>query len=469
MRKLIYCSAASALALAACVDATVIGGDQFATGSLPVAFTDTVPFTLATERAAAASLATELRTSGVSVAYVGCFESGLTGRTSATLGLELVEATTPRLDPSAVTIDSAVLVLPLAPTLALGDSTAAIALRVEAAAVGTIGLEEATFADALTSTDEVYGRYAGTPPRTESLVNTFLSDGTTRVDTVAPQIRIPLDDNFVAAVSAALRRDTPADTLRDDEGFIADFPGILLRGDGCATQLPALSLAPTDAGQFGVTIYYSQDTTRRQFRLVNRRLNTQGSGLVTDVAEARVAYAHDYAGSTADTLLDGRAPSVAGAAVQGLQGLNVAVEFSDISSFGRGRGVTFAELLLPVDPDAETSAEPIERLVLRVRNSSGDLVDYSAVPSAQNPSGVYSPLEGGVLERIADPRGGTDSIPAYRFNITSLFQEFVSGARDPAVFLSPTSVDLLAGESALVGPGTTPLRARLRVASAELP
>ena len=466
MRSPLLCAVALAAAASACVDATVIGGEQFETDRLPVTFSDTVAFTLTTQRAEVTTLASALTdVGGPGAVYVGCFASGLTGATSATLGLELVEASNTRLNLDSATIDSAVLVLPLATALSLGDTTAEVRLRVEAAAAGTIGREEATLADSLASAGTVYGRYAGVPPRERVTVNTFANDSV-RVDTVAAQLRIPLGADFLADVDAALRPRISADTSRDDEAFVEAFPGLLIRGDGCGSQLPALGFGAADAAQFGVTLYYRDGGgTARQYRLVNRRPNSQGTALVRDVAQARVAYGHDYGGSTADTLLDGREAAGADAVVEGLQGLTVAVGFPDVATFGRRRGVTFAELLLPVAPDAPTAAEPFARLVLQVRNPSGDLVPYTAVPGATG----FSPLEGGALEQIVDPRGGTDSIPAYRFNITSLFQEFVSGERDPVVFITPGSLAFSAGSAALVGPGTQPLRARLRVASAELP
>ena len=464
MRSPLLCTVALAAAASACVDATVIGGEQFEPDRLPVTFSDTVAFTLDTEPADGASLATVLiESGGPSFVYAGCLRTGLTGATAATLGLELVEAEDTRLDLASATIDSAVLVLPLVAAASVGDTAAEVRLRVEAAAVGTIGLEEATFDDSLATAGTVYGRYAGVPPRERGPVNTFANDSL-RVDTVTAQLRIPLGEAFLADVDEALRIRISADTTRDDEDFIEDFPGLLIRGDGCGDQLVALGFGVADAAQSGVTIYYRDgEGVARQYRLVNRR--TASGSLVTDVARARVAYAHDYAGSVVDTLLSGGDAAAADAVVEGLEGLTVAVGFPDIGAFGRRRGVTFAELLLPVAPDAPTPVEPFSRLVLRVRNDAGDLVPYTADPR----SAGFSPLEGGTLERIADPRGLPDSLSAYRFNITSLFQEFASGEREPTVFITPPSVNFSGGSSALVGPGDGPLRARLRVASAELP
>ena len=467
MRQPLLPSALAAVALCACVDATVIGGDQFDDERLPVTFTDTVALTLSTERAPAATLATALRGDGVPGAYAGCLASGLTGATTATLGLELVEEAAPRLDLGAVRVDSMVLVLPLAPALAVGDTTAAVGLRVEAAAAGSIRLAEATFADSLSGTGITYGTFAGVPAREPVVVEATVGS-TVLTDTVTPQLRIRLNAAFEADVAEALRRRSPADTVPDDSLFVGAFPGILLRGGDCSRQLPAVSLAVADAPQFGVSIYYTRDTARGIYRLVNRRLTEQGNAFAAGTTQARVAYGHDYAGSTADTLLAGGSGRETAAAVQGLQGLNIAVGFPDISTFGDRRGVTFAELLLPVAPSAPTPVTPSERLVLRVRNASGDLIPYSADPRASG-SGGFSTSEGGLLERIPDPRGGGDSVAAYRFNITSLFQEFVSGEREPVVFVTPLATELVAGESALVGPDGDGLRASLRVASAELP
>lgn len=457
--------AALALAVASCTESTVIGADGFTPDALAVSFTDTVPVSLAT-REAATSLAIDILTAGA--VNVGCISSGPTGETRATLGMELVGENSQRLDLEAVTVDSVVLVLPIDTTSSLGDRDGELSLTVAQAAPGTIELEEATFADSLARGEGRYGSYVGALPSGETAVNTFVGD-TVRVDSVSPQLRISLNGDFRDDIVEALRSTPPGDTLLDDEVFIAGFPGIIISGSACGDLLPAVSTAPADAPQLGVTIYYTEGAVQRQYRLVNRRLASNGSGLLTAGAPLRVAYDNVYDGSPAATLLAGGRVDGIGAVVQGLQGLNTEVMFDDLD-FGDGRGINFAELVIPVVPEADvplaaTPIDPYASLVLRLPNSSGDLVDYSAVPGQL----VYTRGEGGALETVVDPRGGVDSVQVYRFNVTTLLQEIVAGQRTPSVFIAPLASNLVAGESALVGERDDGLRARLRVITTELP
>jgi len=113
----------------------------------------------------------------------------------------------------------------------------------------------------------------------------------------------------------------------------------------------------------------------------------------------------------------------------------------------------------------------LPRILPRVRNSDGDLVDYSA-SNATDGVASYSVSEGGSIIKIPDPRSTTsDSVLAYRFNLTTFFQDVVDGTRDPEIFLVARFQTQLPGESILVGPGGGPtaLRSRLLLATTELP
>lgn len=455
------------VSIGACTESTVIGADDFAGEALRIT-SDTLPVRLTTVPAAT-SLATG--SLGTTAAYVGCLSSETTGLTRATLGLELRELPndgSPRggFDATGVTVDSVRLVLPLASRrFFVGDTTAEVSFRVESVEAGSIGREEATLADSVASGGTVYGTYVGTLPEAPFVVNTFVDDSI-RVDTVEPQLRIPLGDGFVADLTTALARASPADTLVNDTAFVERLPGLLLRGTTCGAVLPAFSLSPADAEQFGVTVYYTEDGVQRQYRLVNRRVNTAGQ-LATTGVPLRLAYANEYGGSTAEALLAGADVEGVGAIVQGLQGLNARVDF-DALDFAGERGINFAELILPVaevvsGDSLPTPVRPFDALVLQVANSSGDLVGYSADPNAQ----TFTTAEGGLLETVAAPGGGLDSVRQYRFNVTTLLQEAISGEREPSVFVTPLSADILAGESALVGMGET--GARVRVVTTELP
>ncbi len=471
MHKSFLALCASALcALGACTDPTDIGDVFFDGSQLPVTITDTVELRL---RSVGSAGALANQSANFASIPVGCLESPVTGEVRARLGLELVELAAPRLVIDEIAVDSVVLILPVNPATQLGDTTARTSLRVRSAAPGTIRLATALFDTPLETTGKTYGTYEGPVPRRSGKATTFVAD-TARVDSVGPQLRIRLNDDFLADARAALSRRTPADTLRRDSLFAATFAGIIVEGGAaCAKTIPTVDFSTSGATTLGVTIYYKQGGKTRQFRLINRRLaQTQQGNILVGPATLRAEYQRDISGSLLERLREGNGPANDSfAVVQAFEGSLIEVSFPDLSGFGTRRGVTFAELEVPVVPGSGGQIRPIESLVVQIRAPSGDLVPYSALPATQQGvAPVFREVEGGVLTTIADPRGGTDSVQVYRFNVTSLFQSFVSGRRaDATLYLAPRNPRALGGETLVYGPGAGQLRTRLRVASAVLP
>ncbi len=468
-KTLLVLYGALCLTVASCTEATVIGGDQFDGTQLPVTITDTIAVELRS-RTALSNLSNTVEQAAT--VAVGCLESAASGRVESRLGLELVELARPRLSLEAITIDSIVLVLPLVAGVQIGDTTAPTSLRVRSAAPGTIRVAEAFYNTPLETSGKTYGTFDARVPRRSGRVNTFVGDSIRR-DSVGPQLRIPLNAEFEADIRRALAKRTTADTLVSDSLFVEAFPGIIVEGGpACAKTLPGVNLQISANPQLGVFIYYRQAGAARQFRLVNRKIGTnQNTGATTlgGYAELRVEYRRDPSGSLLERLQQGGPVQDSFAVLQALEGTNVEVTFPDLSAFGARRGVTFAELEVPVVAMQPGAVEALPAVVVQVNNGSGDLEDYSAIPTTNGGTGVYSSFEGGVLTKVIDPRGGTDSVQVYKFNITTLFQDFVSGARAPSLFLVPRDGRQFAGQSVLLGPAAGQLRTRLRIASTVLP
>ncbi len=460
--------ATAALALVSCTDATVIGGELVDGTQLPVTITDTVALEF---RSVSTKQFLASRFLNDASVPVGCLETDATGRLNSRLGIELVESVNPRLSLDAITIDSIVLILPVLPAVQVGDTTASTSLVVRPASAGTIRFDEATDQTPLEAGTAIYGTYEGLVPRRIGTVNTFVGD-TVRIDSVGPQIRIPLNGTFLADARQALSRRTAADTTKQDTLFVEAFPGLVIEGGAaCAKTIPAVNLLTSAQSQLGVTIYYQQDGARRQYRLINRRVQGNGNAAPTLVGypRLRAQYDRDFSGSLLERLRAGGPIADSFAVVQALGGSNVEVTFPNLSAFRVNRGVTFAELEVPIVPGSDDRIPALRSLVIQLENASGDLEDYSVFASQTTTPAVFNVAEGGFLTKIIDPNGGTDSVSVYRFNITSLFQEFVSGRRDAKLFLVPRSAEEVGGEAILLGPRSEPLRARLRIASTLLP
>ncbi len=453
------------LALGACTDPTVIGGELVDGTQLPLNYTDSLPITLTT-RAADSSRVNFATITTVGFAPVGCLLSPNTGTTSARLGIELVERGTRRLETLGNVIDSAVLVLPLASARQIGDTLASVSLRVLGATGRTIGQAETRSATPLLDNATVYGELSTVLPRKRGVVPTYTIDSTRR-DSVAPQLRIRLNQAFLDVIQTAMMRRSPTDSLPNDTLFVSSFPGIIVEGTDCGRTIPAVSFAGSDAAQLGVSIYYTRDGKTRQFWLSPRRVSN--NAFLGGYGEARLEYRNDYGSTLTSRLLAGNTSTRDSVAVvQSLDGTLIRVGFPDLTSFSRRNGVTYAELEIPVLPGTTDLIRPVANLIVKLANNSGDLLNYTAIPGAQA-GAAYDVREGGRLVYIDDPLNPADSIQAYRFNITTLFQSFVSGERTPELFIVANGQSILPGESILAGPKGSPYRARLKVASAVLP
>jgi len=443
--------------LVRCTDPTVIGGELLDGNQLPVVFSDSLPVQLTTQLGDTSQVAS-FQVSAGSFA-VGCLQDPLLGTSRASVGFELLERDS-SIQLDGLTIDSVVLVLPLDTSAQVGDPTALVSLRVLQAEAGTITLLEPLTSEPLVSTGVEYGTYAAVPPRNETTENFFGANETT-VDTVAPQIRIPLNQNFIDDIRPALDQGIASDTTTaiKDSLFAELFAGLIIEASDCSANFPAVSVIDANSSRFGVRIYYNRDDSLGQYSLSFFRNGTT-------TFKFRPFYQHEYASTFASSLLTGAADSDSISVVQSLDGLITKVSFPDLAPLN-GVAINFARLQIPIIRDG--FAQPLDRLVPARRNSVGDLVPIGA--SSATFDAPFAAIEGGALERIAAPAGSTrDSIDVYNFNLTSYFQAIAEGTQTGDLFLLPVGQVQIGGRSLLVGPDNDEaIGARLLLATTTLP
>ncbi len=452
---LVSLTACMALALMRCTDPTVIGGDLLDSNQLPIAFTDTLPISLSTTQSTPSQITSF--SVGAGAFAVGCIDDPVFGNTTAKVGFELIERDS-TLNLFGATIDSVVLVLPLHPARQLGDTTAEVSLQVLQAAPGTLETDEKSTADPLDDTGVIYGTFTGVPPRAPTSVNFFTPDSI-RVDSVNPQLRIALNQQFIDDIRPALNAGASRDTIDafQDSVFAENFAGIILAPTGCSATLPAVSVLGSNGGRFGVTFFYTRDSRQFQYTLSFFRSGASN-------VPFRPVYTHNYAGSLAEEVLAGTGGDSI-ALVQSLDGLATRVDLSSVTTLGNV-AVNFATLEIPVIRDDFT--DPVVRLVARRRNSVGDFVSISAASTTGD--GTFELREGGTIVRAAAPLGASvDSIDVYRINLTSYIQRIANGERDPEVYLLPFGQVQLGGRSILAGANFPDTPARLLLATTRLP
>ncbi|MFK8057842.1 MAG: DUF4270 family protein [Saprospiraceae bacterium] len=459
MNKIILFSfLAIASFLAACTDATVIGGELVEGSQLPINYQDDTPIKLFTLPAKNTEL-----TNGIQDAEsglpLGCIKSAYTGDLNSRVGMQIVERDS-LLDLTTATIDSIVLILPLDTFLQIGDTFATTSLRVLGATAGSFSNPEPETSTSLLDNGVLFGEVTTVPQRQQTTATVFAGDST-RVDTIGPELRIRLNQTFSDLLLPALAASVVRDSLNDSL-FIADFPGIVIEGSDCGGTLPAIDLSLSRNNRMGAFIYYTDNGVQRQYQLNYRR----GS---TSVGELRPEYVHDSTGTPAEELALNGPIMDSLAIVQSLSGLIVKVDFSDLSVLDN-KAINAAFLEIPLVQGTEDVIRALPRILAMVENTSEDLVDYNS--GAVDGTVPYSTSEGGSVIKIPDYRStSNDSIFAYRFNLTKFLQDVNNGDRTPEIFLVPQFQSQLPGESILVGPGgdVNALRARLLLATTDLP
>lgn len=454
----------------ACTDPTVIGGDLLDEEDLPITFTDTVDLAFATQRlepSPSGGIQALGTAPGAAAVSFGCLDDPAVGTTRAAIGFELIVA-----DPRdsldgllQLAPDSAVLSVPLAPAFQVGDTTAAVNLRVAGVAPGSVDLTESLTSDSLERSGVTLGAYSAVPPRDSVEVEVFSRDGTSERVRRAATLRIPLDAaSFTEAAIAPARLLFAAGD--EDDDFIVDtafteaFGGLLLEHDpgaGCSSTLPALDLSSARLDELTVTVYVTQRSGAvAEYDLALRR------GTAVGIANLRPVYVHDYADSPAAEAIEGGLAEGDGF-VQGLDGLGLELSLPDPSAGTSAPvAVNYAVLDLPIVRDG--FADPLDFLDIQVLNSVGDLVGTDGFTLVGEPGRTDAIL------RVAPYGPAVDSVDVYRFNVTEYLQGVTAGEREAAVTILPRSSRFVAGRSILniVADDDLP-GARLLLATTELP
>jgi len=295
IKPLHFCLCIAVILITACTDPTVIGGELI-NGTLPISYRDDLTIEMTTLLAENNSLSTGIQVTEEGVA-VGCMTSAYTGELSSRIGMQIVERDI-QLDLTNATVDSVVLSLPLDTVFQLGDTTATVSLRVMGAIAGSIDKPEPTTSEPLEASTITYGERTAVPGRSVTTVNVFAGD-TMRVDSVGPEFRIQLNQDFRTALFDALANSVANDSIVNDSLFLIDFPGIIIEGSDCGATLPAIDLSLSRINRMGVFVYYTTaEGIHKQYQLNYRR----GA---TAVGTMRPEYVHNFGSSPAAQLLAG--------------------------------------------------------------------------------------------------------------------------------------------------------------------
>lgn len=249
-------------------------------------------------------------------------------------------------------------------------------------------------------------------PNLDSIEIVDYSSGS--VDTVLapPHLRIPLDNNLKDVLLS------PDTTLYlSDSAFISQFKGIYLSP---AEQTDGLISFDLFSLLGGIHVYYQQGGLPGQAQY----------GFKTASVRA-LNFDHDYAGTLIESFIDQQEKGDSLAFLQGLEGLNVELEFPHVEQL-KGTIVNKAELIIPIhqlDGDNPNRYSPVgQMLVSKISDGDGSLVIIDDVALA---GGDIAAIFGGV---VID--GENDDPNYYSLNISAHFQDMIDGVEGTKIVLT---------------------------------
>ncbi|WP_231460526.1 DUF4270 domain-containing protein [Pedobacter sp. Leaf132] len=392
----------------------------------------------------------DLTTSMLSAHPLGYMVDPIFGKTESNVGMTVsLPGTETSLDFTSATLDSAVLVLNLAPQFYGDTATSKYSIDVYQL---TNKITKYKSSDALPHNSTLLGNFNNKIfPNTKVKVTEVVASKNDTIRTMTPQIRIPLNKAFIQNTILAL----PATSTSTAEKFIEYFKGLYAE------------VNKTSSTGTGGVAFLDFAGSNSYLQLVYRKPNTT-NGIDTlsknfAIASANTVTAnikHDYSGTAVQTQLDNPTVQYGVTYLQGLAGVRTKISFPNLKNFTTVYGkavINKAELVL--DLSAGTFAAPFapsQRLSLYRWDIAQQEVN---VPDRDQSASNYS----------GDPRAKTDAAfggyydslkNRYVFNITAYIQDLIDGTKtDYGTFIAPESLTATSVNLGLSRTTTTASRA----------
>ena len=248
-------------------------------------------------------------------------------------------------------------------------------------------------------------------PNPDSITIVDYSGSSPDTTLVPPQLRVHLDE---ALKDVFLSSDTTL--YLSDTAFVNEFKGIFLSPGDQTDGLISFDLFD---GRGGIFVYYQQGGLPGQAQYSFKTASVRA-----------INFEHDYTGTIVESFIDQQDKGDSLAFIQGLEGLNLELEFPFVEDL-KGIVVNKAELILPIhelegdDPDQYF---PIEQLLASSKNDEETLVVIEDIALV---GGDIAAIFGGV---VLD--GGEDNPNFYRLNISAHFQDMIDGIEDNKIVIT---------------------------------
>lgn len=261
--------------------------------------------------------------------------------------------------------------------------------------------------------------------------------------TLAPHLRIPMNDNFIDDLTSQTRG-----TFEFSDSFAMWFPGVHIEMSAGENTMAGINL---NNPLSGMTIYYSEPDSNfyRSYQFVF-------TGLFNSNVQA-ATFEHDYAGAIAEPFIDNQELSDSLIFLQSLSGLNTEFSVRGLEDFDNVLiNQATLEFYVADLADVDISTYPLlERMQTKVLFDSTVLINSIDLNLALSVNDID--LFGGALSVDNDGR------LLYSMNITAGIQDIVQGRAPNKIFLSSYLKQNNPRRLVLYGPGHPDFPAKLRL------
>ena len=406
-------------AIFSCSEPTLIGSDLLEEDSVSLNFTDQTPIAGQTVQGDILQTYSPFTAAKLDNSLLGSFDDADFGTGAASIYTQFALGTQSAPDVVGATVDSIILSLAFDTTLA-GYGDLAQAFEIEVFSIGEdLQNVESYFSDQtfLISRNPI-GSATITPILDTVTVNSYVTDSLT-LDTLAPHIRIPLNESFGELFLQG--QDT---TLFESTVALQEvFKGLHITAtspDGGILNLDFSQVASR------ISLYYSTtvrlDVIQHEYQFDFNEANSRTVNLTSDVSNSTV---EPFISSGLDSLLF----------VQGMQGVNTEISFPDLSEL-QNIIVNRAELEFTVATSANTVAGfplPTQLSITTLEEDGLNLItDLQSVIIQQ---GILNSLENFGGQLVEEMENGT-LLFKYKVNISDHFQKILDGEVENKVTIS---------------------------------
>lgn len=389
--------------LISCNKPSLIGNDLLADGELEVEFTDSISFRVKNLPIAKTLTLETDNTNGVVLTnhLLGKINDPVFGRSESSIFAEFRLTSTTDFD--GAVLDSVVMSLSYDTVGFYGDTNLMQTIEVYRLSEEMDNLTE-YYSDQTFMTEMLpIGTYSfmASPRTLVQVIDT--TGGEMDTTNLSPHINFHLSNDFGNEI---LGLDT---TFTTSDSLFADYiKGFQIRSTGSDNTMMSFNLTGT---QSKITFYYKQDGEDKVFNL-----------RLTSSSVRTVNFQHDYTGSFVENLMDDFEKGDEYMLVQSMSGINVLLEFGDVSSLNNSV-ISKAELVCTVADIAgdDLSLYPtIERIL---GHEQDDNNEYVVSPD------VFNSIRVGSFDVFGgSPSPNVDSTQTqYSFNVTEQLQQVVNG------------------------------------------